>query len=491
MSNVPPGAPIPAFHSATALLERLRTRKVGSRELLEYFIGRIERYDSRINAVVVRDLERARARADQADEAIMRGDTLGPLHGLPMTIKESFQLTGLPTTFGFPEFRDNLATSDAVVVQRLLRAGAVIFGKTNVPPGLMDGQSWNDVYGRTANPWDAARTPGGSSGGSAAALAAGLTALELGSDIASSIRNPAHYCGVFGHKPTFGICPQRGHALAEMFQATDIAVVGPLARSAQDLELELSVIAGPSGTQARSWTLALPPCPRKSLRDFRVAVVLDDPFAKVDASVQEQLARLGNFLAKQGATAAQDARPVFDSEEYYRLFMVLLRAATAGAIPDEEFSRELELARGASVATRQMARLNAYGATISHRDWLRLDEQRNRYREAWRGFFERFDLLLCPVLSTPAFPHSSVPPQERKLMVNGREEPFENQLFWAGFAGLCYLPASVAPIGLTPEGLPVGVQIIGAEFADVTCLKFAQLLEEQYRAFVPPRGFAD
>jgi amidase len=491
MSNSQADASIPAFETATTLLERLRARKIGSRELLEYFIQRIERYDGAVNAVIVRDFERARARADEADRAISRGRPLGPLHGLPMTIKESFHFAGTPTTFGFPEFRGNMAVSNAVVVDRLLAAGAVIFGKTNVPPALMDGQSWNEIYGRTNNPWDLSRTPGGSSGGSAAALAAGLTGLELGSDIASSIRNPPHYCGVFGHKPTYGLCPQRGHQLLEMFQAVDIAVVGPLARSARDLELELSVIAGPAGAESDAYSLALPRPRKRELKDFRVAIVLDDAFARVDQRVQEQLARLKQFLAREGATVAEGERPGFDTEEYYRLFMVLLRAAGAAAVTDEEFAREAVRGQGATVATREMARLNAYGATLSHRDWLRLDERRQRYRESWRQFFERFDLLLCPVLSTPAFPHSTVPPQQRTLAVNGREEPFENQLFWAGYAGVAYLPASVAPLGLSPEGLPIGVQIIGPQYGDLTCLKFAQQLEERYRSFAAPPGFGD
>jgi len=484
-------APIPAFDSATTLLESLRDGKIGSRELLEYFIRRIERYDPDINAVVVRDFERARARADAADQAIRRTDRLGPLHGLPMTVKESFHLAGTPTTFGFPAFRANVATTNAVVVERLLSAGAVIFGKTNVPPGLMDGQSENEIYGRTVNPWDRARTPGGSSGGSAAALAAGLTGLELGSDIASSVRNPAHYCGVFGHKPTYGICPQRGHMLLETLQSIDIGVVGPLARSARDLELELSVIAGPSGAEADAYWLGLARPRKRRFKEFSVAMLLDDAFARVDTRVQEPLARLSDFLIQQGVTVAVGEGPGFESEDYYRLFMVLLRAAGAASLTDEEFAREGLLASGASLTTREMVRLNAYGASLSHRDWLRLDERRHRYREAWRRFFERFDLLLCPTLSTPAFPHSAVPPQQRTLTVNGREEPFENQLYWAGLAGLAYLPATVAPIGLTPEGLPVGVQIIGPQYEDLTCLRFARLLEERYRAFVPPPGFGD
>lgn len=491
MNDSPSGVSIPAFQSATTLVERLRARDIGSRELLEYFIRRIERYDGMINAVIVRDFERARARADQADRAVSRGEARGPLHGLPMTIKESFNFAGTPTTFGFAQFRDNVAASNAVVVDRLLAAGAVIFGKTNVPPGLMDGQSWNELYGRTNNPWDRTRTPGGSSGGSAAALAAGLTGLDLGSDIASSIRNPSHYCGVFGHKPTYGLCPQRGHAIFDMLQAVDIGVMGPLARSARDLELELSVIAGPTGAESDAYSLALPRARKQELKDFRVAIVLDDAFARVDRRVADLLARLKDFLVQEGASVVEGERPAFETEEYYRLFMVLLRAAGAAASTDEEFARDAALGKGANASTRDMARLNAYGATLSHRDWLRLDEKRQKYRQSWRQFFERFDLLLCPVLSTPAFAHSTVPPQERTLTVNGREEPFENQLFWAGLAGLAYLPASVAPIGLSPEGLPVGVQIIGPQYGDLTCLKFAQRLEERYRAFVAPPGFGD
>ncbi|HUN26482.1 MAG TPA: amidase [Steroidobacteraceae bacterium] len=479
-----------AFEPAVRLLERIRRRQIGCRELLEHYIARTERYGATVNAIVVRNFDAARECANAADRALARGESLGALHGLPMTVKESFNLRGTPTTFGLREFRDNLAHEDAVVVARLVRAGAVIFGKTNVPPGLMDGQSANELYGRTNNPWNPARTPGGSSGGSAAALAAGLTGLELGSDIASSIRNPAHYCGVFGHKPTFGICPQRGHMLTDTLQATDLAVVGPLGRSAADLELALSVIAGPCGAEARAWSLELPPPTAVGLADFRVAVVLDDAFAEVDRSVERELAKLADFLVQAGARVEHATRPSFDSGELYRLYMVLLRAAGSAGIADEEFAREQALAHGAHRATREMARLNAYGATLTHRDWLRLDEERLRNRAKWIEFFERVDLLLCPTLSTAAFPHSTVSPAERTLVVNGREVPFENQLLWAGLASLSYLPASVAPIGLTAEGLPVGVQVIGAPYADLTCLRFARLLEERYRAFVPPPGFS-
>jgi amidase len=478
-----------AFEPAAALARRLRTREVGCLELLDHFIDRVERLDPKINAVVVHDFERARERARLLDNAVGRSGPFGPLHGVPMTIKESFHLAGTPTTFGFAEFRDNVASSNAVVVDRLLAAGAVIFGKTNVPPGLMDGQSWNEVYGRTNNPWDLDRTPGGSSGGSAAALAAGLTGLELGSDIASSIRNPAHYCGVFGHKPTWGVAPQRGHMLTELLQPVDIGVVGPMARSAADLELALSVIAGPEGEEAAAYSLSLPPARQASLKDFRVALVLDDDFAEVDAPVRRQLEALGEFLASEGAQVLTGARPAFDSRELYILYMILLRAAGSAGLSDAELAENRERAVGASLRTREAAVANAYGASLPHRDWMRLDEERRRVQATWRAFFEDHDVLLCPVLSTAAFPHSDVPPQRRTLTVNGREVPFENQLFWAGYAGVAHLPATVAPVGLSPEGLPIGVQIVGLRYGDLTTLRFARLLEERYRAFAPPPGY--
>jgi amidase len=478
-----------AFDSATTLAAKLRAREISCAELLDYFIARDDKYGSEVNAIVVRDLDRARQRAAAADRALAQGETWGPLHGVPMTIKESFHLAGTPTTFGFPHFRNNRATSNAVVVDRLLQAGAVIFGKTNVPQGLMDGQSWNEVYGRTNNPWDLARTPGGSSGGAAAALAAGLTALELGSDIASSIRNPAHFCGVFGHKPTFGLCPQRGHMLTEQLHSTDIGVVGPLARSARDLELALSIIAGPDAGFPGPAVIAVPRSRRQSLRDFRVALVLDDPFAEVDRSVQTCLEDLGRFLEKEGATIDRRARPGFDTERLYILYMMLLRAATSSAASNEEFLAAAAQAQGVTADTRDAGKANAYGLTLSHRDWLLLDEERQRIRRQWHVFFERFDVLLCPPLSSAAFPHSTVHPQQRTLSVNGKEVRFENQLLWAGYGGVAHLPATVAPIGQTSQGLPVGVQIIGPYSEDYTCLHFSRLLEEQYRAFVPPPGF--
>src|SRR6516165_3119454 len=278
-----------AFRSAAALAAAIHTREIGSRELLEHYLARVDRHNAALNAIIVTDLERARRRADEADAALARGENWGPLHGLPMTIKESFDVVGMPTTWGLPELKENLPAANALAVDRLLGAGAVIFGKTNVPVMLADSQSYNPVYGTTNNPWDPSLTPGGSSGGAAAALAAGLTGLELGSDIGGSIRNTAHYCGIYGHKSTYGIAPPRGQPLPGNVAASDISVICPLARSADDLALALGIIAGPEPVEAAGWRLDLAPPRGNALSDYRVAVILDDPNCPVDREVQDIL----------------------------------------------------------------------------------------------------------------------------------------------------------------------------------------------------------
>ena len=264
-----------------------------------------ERYNPALNAVVAWQVDQARERARDADAALARGEVWGPLHGVPMTVKESFDVAGLPTTWGNPLWQDNIAAGNAVVVERLLAAGAVIYGKTNVPLLLMDSQSYNEVYGTTNNPWDTARGPGGSSGGEAAALAAGLSALGAGSDIAGSLRNPAHYCGVYGHKPSWGIVPMRGHSAAGTLTPTDISVVGPMARYAEDLELAMRILAGPDVLQ-QGWRIELPPPRHRRLGDFRVGLWLDSPLCEIDASVRDRFAVAVSALLAAGATRRRD-----------------------------------------------------------------------------------------------------------------------------------------------------------------------------------------
>jgi amidase len=480
----------PHFRSAKQLASDIRRRKLGCLEVLDLYLARMERLNGKLNAIVVTDVDGARRRARQADAALRRGKPWGPFHGVPMTIKESYDVAGMPTTWGLPALKDNVAPRNALAVDRLLAAGVVLFGKTNVPAWLADYQSYNDVYGTTNNPWDLARSPGGSSGGSAVALAAGLTGLEAGSDIGSSIRNPAHYCGVFGHKPTFGIVPPRGQALPGRVAQGDISVIGPMARSAEDLAIGLSVMAGPDEIDGAGLRLALPAPRRKALREFKVAVMLDDPAAEVDREVQARLQALADFLGKRKVKVSLTARPAFDTAEAHRTYIFLLRAATAGRQTAEEFSRNAEITRGLAPDDQRYYAWTMRANTASHRDWLAANETRHKMRWRWAEFFREWDLLLCPVASSAAFPHDHAGERhERMITVNGKRVPCVDQLFWAGYGGMAYLPATVAPAGLTPAGLPVGVQIIGPQYGDRTCIEFARLLEREFQAFVPPPDY--
>lgn len=477
------------FLPAHRLAALLRRRKIGCLELLDSYLERVDRFNPALNAICVLDADRARTRARAADRARSRGQSWGPLHGVPMTVKESFDIAGLPTTWGRPELKHNVPTTNALAVDRLQRAGAIVFGKTNVPTLLADWQTFNPIYGTTNNPWDLARVPGGSSGGSAAALAAGLTALECGSDIGASIRNPAHYCGVFGHKPTFGICAPTGQTLPPFLAQSDISVIGPLARSARDLEIALAAMAGADEIDSRGWTIRLPKPPRRTWRQWRIAILRTAAIADVDRSVQDRIQAVADFAARRGAKISDTARPAIDLAEANRVYITLLRAATSRSQTDEAFARHLERAGEIRQDDDTYPALMARGATMSHRDWLLADEARQRMRLKWVEFFEDWDVLLCPTAATAAFPHNQKGERwERMIDVNGAAQPSTTQLFWAGLSGVAYLPSTVAPAGLSPEGLPIGVQIVGPEYGDLTTLAFAQLLEREFQAFVPPPG---
>jgi len=479
------------FRSGKELATDIRKKKIGCLELLDLYLSRVEQHNPALNAIVAMDVEGARKRARAADRALARKQPWGPLHGVPMTIKESYDVVGMPTTWGIPELKDNLPPRNALAVDRLLGAGVVLFGKTNVPIYLADYQSYNAIYGVTNNPWDLSRSPGGSSGGSAAALAAGLTGLEAGSDIGSSIRNPAHYCGVFGHKPTWGMVPPRGQALPGRLHQTDISVIGPMARGADDLEIALGVMAGPDEIDAAGYKLALAAPRQKALRDFKVAVMLTDPNAEVDAEVQEKIQAVADFLARKRAKVSDRARPDIDTSEAARVYIHLLRAATAGRQSQEEFDKTVTAARSLSAGDDSYYARMLRGTTSSHRDWLAANETRQKMRFKWAEFFKEYDLLLCPPTASAAFPHDHAGERhERTIEVNGRRVPTTDQLFWAGYPGMAYLPGTVAPAGRTKSGLPVGIQIVGPQYGDRTCIQMARLLEREYQGFVPPPAYA-
>ena len=480
-----------AFRPAVALAKALRAGELGSRELLEHYVARVERLNSRVNAIVTLDLERARRRADAADAARARGELWGPLHGLPMTIKDSFETAGLRSTCGVPELAEHVPARDATAVARIAAAGAVVFGKTNAPTWAMDVQTYNPVFGTTNNPWDTTRSPGGSSGGAAAAVAAGLTALELGSDIGGSIRNPAHYCGVYGHKSSYGIVPARGHlppppgTLAD----TDIGVFGPIGRSADDLALLLEVIAGPEEDQAVGWRLALPPPRRGALGDYRVAAWLDDPACPVDDTVRGRLEATVDALAKAGVRVDTRVRPV-DFAEAYRDYLQLLLPVTMAGAPESTIAALSEHARQLAPDDDGLQARLARFATQRHRDWLVADERRQRHRAAWAALFRDYDVLLCPVTPVTAITHDHEGDVfSRTIQVNGKTRLYADQVAWAGVIGMAFLPATVAPVGRTSAGLPVGVQIVGPYLEDRTPLDFARRLGDVIGGFEAPPGW--
>jgi len=475
------------FGSAVQLARAIRSGQVSSVELLRAYLDRVDRLNPAINAIVVDDRERALKAARAADRALRDGRSVGPLHGVPMTVKESFNLVGQPTTWGDPQFAGNVATSDAVVVARLRAAGAVIFGKTNVPLALADFQSYNDVYGTTNNPWDLARGAGGSSGGAAAALAAGLTGLEYGSDIGGSIRNPAAYNGVYGHKPTWGIVPKRGHTLSDLLVGEGpLSVVGPLARSAEDLAVALKATAGPDLEDG--YRLVLPPPPR-SLQGLRVAVWLDQPdISPVDAAVVEAIEQAARALEKAGAVVDFDARPDVDVHELHETYLQLLQPTLS--VNDPSYDRMVERAAALSPDDDSDYAQNLRFATARHREVARAMERRDLHRWIWRRFFQDHAVLLAPITATPPFPHDhSLPLPARTMTVNGTEVPYFAQLFWAGLAISAHLPATAVPVGRTSDGLPVGAQIIGDAYRDRTTIWVAGQLAKQIGGFTPPPGY--
>lgn len=471
----------------------LKARRISATELLEQTIARIEAHDDRINAVPVRDFDRARAAAQEADAALAKGEQR-PLLGVPITVKESFDVAGLPTTWGAPAARDWRPQTDAVMVSRLKAAGAVVAGKTNVPLHLADWQAYNEVYGVTKNPYDLGRSPGGSSGGSAAALAAGYVALELGSDIGGSVRVPAHFCGVCAHKPTYALLPVRGHTPpgAPALPVTlDLAVVGPMARTAADLSLVLDLLAGPDEAEGIAYSLKLPAPRGETLKDYRVLVLDTHPVIATSAATQAAIGRIAQGLEKTGAKVARSSPLLPDPAAIMKHYMVLLFSIFGADLPAEAYGELKTTVAGIPAQVESMDAMRARGLVASHADWIKSDRFRNGLNAQWRHLFRSFDVVLCPVTSTPAFPHDHSPDQRlRRLMVDGAAYPYQDQMSWISFATMSGLPATVIPVGLSPEGLPIGMQVVGPALEDRTTLRFAELVEREFGGFTPPRGFA-
>ena len=480
------------FMSASTLGRMIQRGEVSSRELLEHFIARVEFYNPRINAVVAKDLERARKLAQAADDAQAHGEILGPLHGLPMTIKDAYEVEGIVSTGGVPEWKNHVPQRSATAIERIQAAGGIIFGKTNVPYMSGDLQTYNDIYGTTNNPWNLACGPGGSSGGSAASLAAGLTAVEFGSDIGGSIRSPAHLCGIFGHKPTFGIVPKRGHLGPPpgTLREADLSVAGPLARSAEDLALMMKVVAGPDWGQADGWKLDLPPARARTPKELRVAVWIEDPFCELDNESAVLLKNAAKALEDAGAQVDWEARPDFTLAEITEIYLMLLHSVVGADFPDSLKEKWLAGKAKLSPDDKSHAALQMRGATISYAERAAWEERQKRVCAKWARFFQSYDVVLSPVLMRPAFPHDQQPNwHTRRIDVNAKAREYMDILIWAGPAVVSYLPASVAPVGITTDGLPVGIQIIGPHMGDHTTIAVAAMFEEISGGFTPPPGF--
>jgi amidase len=444
----------PSLHRMTAsqLAAGLRKKAFSAVELCDAHVDRIEKLDGQVNAVVVRDFERARAEARQADVAISRGE-FKALTGIPMTVKESFDLRGHPTTWGFEVHAEHRAREDALAVQRLKAAGAVVLGKTNVPPALADWQTENPIYGRTRNPHGLEQSAGGSSGGSAAAIAMGFSAIELGSDIGGSVRVPAAFCGVYGHKTSYGLIPMGGHfAGGEIINAQLLSVIGPLARSAEDLATALDVVAGPDA-EAPANKVVLPLPRHGHLKSFRVFVLDHHPAARADSEILGALNNLADLLVKEGATVARQSSLLPDIVRSWRLYQAMLHTI---------------ITRGDPNNSRQ---------PISAHDWLDLLDDQLRLRRQWSDFFRHFDIVLCPAFGTAAYTHAREPEwRKRALTIDGEPSKFGDQLGWAGIATVANLPSTAIPLGVNKAGLPLAVQAIGPFLEDKTTIAFAGMV---------------
>jgi amidase len=468
---------------ATDQLALLHKKKVSAAELLKASLARHEATHTALNAVVAVDLERALAHAQALDEQRAKGEALGVLSGVPMTVKDTFDVVGLPASSGLKHYRQRQA-EDASAVRLAKHAGAVIWGKTNTPVLAGDWQSFNGLYGTTNNPRDVSRTCGGSSGGAAAALAAGITALEIGSDIGGSLRVPASFCGVYSHKPTWGLVNQRGQVPPSpgSWSERDLNVVGPMARSARDLRLLLSVfVGGPLAAKA----------PPADLKTARIALWFDEPSFPLDSEVRATIEAFAAELSATGAEVTPIASPVH-MPTLMNAYQVLLGGIIGEDMPDATI-RTMERMRGiarwqigrGAGATSNAAMTLAYTAT--HREWLAADAVRARLRHEMSGVFGRFDAILAPITPVTAFPHDHRPFARRRLTLSdGESAPYAAMLNWISLATALHLPATAIPVGAAASGLPVGAQLIGPLNGDGKMLALAQAIEENIRGFEAP-----
>jgi amidase len=483
-----PGSFKPDFATAQGSAEAIRLKQISASELLNATFQRIDLYNPKLNAIILEFREKATARARQADEALAKGKAWGPLHGVPVTIKEAFAYEDSPSTWGLERFEDVKSVRTAVAVDRLESAGAIVIGKTNIPVGLNDFQSYNPIYGTTNNPWDLARTPGGSTGGGAAALAAGLSLLTLGSDLGGSIRVPAHFCGVYGHKPTVNLVDLSGHVPGPWdgvpTSSFDLAVAGPLSRTATDLALAMSVLGGPAGDEASAWSWHMPAPRQKRLRDFHIGYMLEDSNVPISAELGSLHENLLSALGRAGAKLAPGWPAGIDPAAEWKTYQYLFRSRFSGN-PSKE---QLEAFRKRLEANPDD--VTAAVAVEPHSRWLAETRRQVRSRTLWKQYFQSHDVFLLPASFCVAFNHDhSTPHENRRVETSNGKQSMDGMLYWSAFATLPGLPATVAPIGKTPAGLTAGIQIAAPMWEDGTSIEFAALLADLIGGFSAPPGY--
>ena len=476
------------FSTATEIAAAIRLRRISAVEMLETYLDRIRRFNPKINAICTLDEAGARARAREADAALARGALWGPLHGVPMTIKDALETAGLRTTGGYPPLANHVPAKDATAVARLRAAGAVLMGKTNVPPLSADGRADNPIFGRTNNPWNLERTPGGSTGGGAAAVAAGLSAFDVGSDLAASVRVPAHWCGLFGLKPTEGRVPNTGH-IPEVpgtpHALRHMNTLGPLARSVDDLATILEVIAGPDDSDWETAPAPLESVAPKDLSSYRfcwsVGFAGETPSRETAQAIEGLAKKLGDL----GATVENRSPRGFDFENAWETWgeiVIAERVVTQG-----EAARERVEKLHASLGELPVARGAARGARASVAEYMVALTRRDRLITALEAFFRDCDAWLCPVAYGPAIGHI---PFGTPVDVDGRKVPYflATTAFTSPF-NLTGHPAVVLPLAITEEGLPIGVQVLGARWSEPALLALAKQLAPVTGPFRAPPGF--
>lgn len=481
-----------AFMSASDQLRALNRGEITSVELVELYLERIEQHADLISVVSV-DREGALQAAREADEARAKGEKLGPLHGLPFTFKDAWATKGLRTVAGIPEYENNVPAADAPTIANLRAAGAIIMGKTNMPTGNLDLQSANPVFGISKNPWDKTRTPGGSAGGAAAAVAAGLTSIDFASEIAGSIRIPAHYCGVFGHKSSFGITPLTDHIPHApgdgKYYWLDLAIGGPMAREAEDLELALLAGANAQPRDRHAWSLNLPAPRAKKLTDFRICAWTDDEYCRVGKEVAEAMEQTIAALEAAGAKVDRAPKVPVGLQEMHDVFEKLLYSAFAYYWKDGEYDKMVSDAEEKPTDVHSAWVRIAQCTTINHREWLEATIARYKYLHQWQDFFKDYDVMLTPVTPSTALPVHG--PEENwfgpEFDLDGEKREYLDQIKWTGFINLINAPATSMPIGFGEGGLPIGMQIVGPYLEDLTTIEFAKVASKVTGGYKAPQ----